>query len=107
MEIADAYRRYGVSPDTKDLLVVKVAFATDDRPQPASADQIWEHLKQNVEGEAVPVTDENIAAATDVSKVRKYYKLNGLNWLEGIKDEKEKRKEMEVLVLSAMALRGI
>lgn len=64
-------------------------------------------MKTNVEGEAVPVTDENIAAATDLAKVRKYYKLNGLNWLDGIKDDGEKRKETELLVLGAMALRGV
>lgn len=106
-QIADAYRRYGVSPTTKDLLVVKVVFPTEENPQPASADSIWEHLRENVQGDAVPVTDDNIAPGTDISKVRKYYKLDGLNWLDSIKDETEKRKEVEILVLSAMAIRGL
>lgn len=70
-------------------------------------DQIWEHLKINVEGEAVSITDEQISIATDVPKVRKYYKLNGLKWLDDIQDEKVKQKEMESLVIGAMALRGV
>ncbi|GJN75813.1 hypothetical protein PLICBS_009919 [Purpureocillium lilacinum] len=105
--IADAYRRFGVSPTTRDLLVVKVTFPTESRPEPPSADQIWQHLKDNVQGHAVDVTDENIDAATDLAKVRKYYKLNGLDWLDAIKDDKERRAEMETLVLGGMALRGV
>jgi EKC/KEOPS complex subunit CGI121/TPRKB len=60
-----------------------------------------------VKGEAVPVADENIAAGTDLSKVRKYYKLNGLNWLDGVKNEQQKHKEMEMLIVQSMALRGL
>lgn len=39
--------------------------------------------------------------------MRKYYKLNGVNWLDSVKDEAMKRGEMEVLVLEGMALRGL
>ncbi|KAK7418173.1 hypothetical protein QQX98_004148 [Neonectria punicea] len=105
--IADAYRRYGISPSTKDLIVVKVTFPAQDGTPPIDSERIWEHLKTNVEGEALPLTDDHISAATDLAKVRKYYKLNGLKWLDDIKDEKAKRKEMETLVLGGMALRGV
>ncbi|CAF3535626.1 unnamed protein product [Fusarium graminearum] len=105
--IADAYRRYGISPSTQDLVVVKVTFPGEDGAEPLTPDQIWEHLKTNVEGEAVSITDEQISIATDVPKVRKYYKLNGLKWLDDIQDEKVKQKEMESLVIGAMALRGV
>ncbi|KPM35942.1 hypothetical protein AK830_g10619 [Neonectria ditissima] len=105
--IADAYRRYGISPSTKDLIVVKVTFPAEDGTPPIDSERIWEHLKTNVEGEALALTDDHIFAATDLPKVRKYYKLNGLKWLEDIKDEKVKRKETETLVLGGMALRGV
>ncbi|PNY24255.1 EKC/KEOPS complex subunit [Tolypocladium capitatum] len=105
--IADAYRRFGISPSTKDLAVVKVTFPTDSSPEPPSSDKIWQHLQTNVQGDAVDATDDNIGAVTDVAKVRKYYKLNGLNWVEAIQDEKERRTEMEMLILGAMALRGV
>ncbi|KAI5459103.1 kinase binding protein CGI-121-domain-containing protein [Mariannaea sp. PMI_226] len=104
--IADAYRRYGISPSTKDLIVVRVTFPANNAP-PIQPDQIWEHLKANVEGEALDPTNETIATATDLPKVRKYYKLNGLKWLDDIKDDKIKNREMETLILNGMALRGV
>lgn len=53
------------------------------------------------------LTDEALVEITDLQKVRKYYKLNGLPWLDSLKDEKAKRKELEGLILGGMALRGI
>ncbi|KAL7955204.1 kinase binding protein CGI-121 domain-containing protein [Trichoderma compactum] len=105
--IADAYRRFGVSPSTTDLFVVKIVFPTDSNPMPASAGAISQHLADNVEGDAVPATDDTIETITDVRAVRKSYKLNGLAWLDSIKDELVKRKEIERLVLGGMALRGV
>ena len=55
----------------------------------------------------VPLTDEEIAGSTDWVKVRKYYKLNGAPTLSAITDEPEREKEMAILVLGAMALRGL
>ncbi|ROW11861.1 hypothetical protein VPNG_04966 [Cytospora leucostoma] len=105
--IAEAYRRYGISPEVKDIIIVKVLFPTDDRPQPPTADDVWRHLSESVEGTAVPFTDDEIAKATDWAKVSKYYKLNGAPALKGIKDEQVKLKETEMLILSSMALRGV
>jgi EKC/KEOPS complex subunit CGI121/TPRKB len=101
-QISEAYRRYGISPSTKDLFVVKVSG-----PNGPSHDDIAKHLSEHVEGDQLPVTDENIAPATDNSKVAKYYKLNGLNWLDAIKDQSQKRKEVETLVVGTLAVRGI
>lgn len=53
------------------------------------------------------MTDENITAVTDMSKVSKYYKLNGLGWLDSIKDPIAKRKETEMIIIGSMALRGV
>lgn len=55
----------------------------------------------------MPFTDEEITKTTDWSKVKKYYKLNGAPSLNNIKDEQAKLKESEMLVLGAMALRGV
>ncbi|KAL7792085.1 kinase binding protein CGI-121 domain-containing protein [Trichoderma ceciliae] len=105
--IADAYRRFGVSPSTTDLFVVKITFPSDSNPVPASPATISQHLRDNVQGDVVPATDDSIAAITDVRTVRKNYKLNGLAWLDAIKDELVKREEVERLVLGGMALRGL
>lgn len=106
IQIAESYRRYGISPSTKDLVVVKITFPTESRPSPFSRGDVEKHLKENVEGTEADFSDANIASTTDWAKVKKYYKLNGINWLESIKDETEKRKHMDSLVLSTMALRG-
>ncbi|ROT39655.1 CGI121 protein [Sodiomyces alkalinus F11] len=105
--IADAYRRFGIGPDTKDLLVVKITFPTDAVPTPPSREQIQKHLDENVEGTPTDFSDEAIAEVTDWGKVKKYYKLNGLPWLDAIKDQEESRGQMQGLVLGAMALRGV
>ncbi|OAR01915.1 hypothetical protein LLEC1_01249 [Akanthomyces lecanii] len=105
--IADAYRRFGISPTTKDLLVAKVTFPTEAQPPPATTGSIAEHLHENVKGRYLPVTDENIAACTDMAKVRKYYKLNGINWLDALENTQAKTQQIESLVLGSMALRGV
>jgi EKC/KEOPS complex subunit CGI121/TPRKB len=91
-----------MSPGSKNILVVKVSV--DGQPAGENIDQ---HLKTHVEGESFLVTDENIAPSTDMAKVSKYYKLNGLAWLDSIKEEGLKRQEMEALILGSMALRGV
>lgn len=55
----------------------------------------------------MPATDDIIETITDIRTVRKSYKLNGLAWLDAIKDELVKRREVERLVLGGMALRGL
>lgn len=61
---------------------------------------------ENVQGTLAPLTDVELARCTDWPKVRKYYKLNGAPALEG-KDEAERTKEMELLAVAGMALRGL
>lgn len=87
--------------------MVKVTFPTETEPRPRSSEEIWNHLEQNVEGEVQALSDENLTAVTDLSKLRKYFKLNGLKWLDDIKDATVKRKETEMLILGGMALRGV
>lgn len=55
----------------------------------------------------MPFADDEIAKATDWAKLSKYYKLNGAPGLKAIKDEADRLKETEMLILSSMALRGV
>ncbi|KAF0318625.1 EKC/KEOPS complex subunit CGI121 [Colletotrichum sp. SAR11_59] len=103
--IAEAYRRYGISPTSKDVIAVKIVSPTSAESKSQSAEDVEKHMKEHFQGTPVPFTDENIATSTDWAKVRKYYKLNGLPWLDAIKDEAERKEELETLVLGAMALR--
>nr|XP_036578609.1 kinase binding protein-like protein [Colletotrichum truncatum]KAF6785904.1 kinase binding protein-like protein [Colletotrichum truncatum] len=103
--IAEAYRRYGISPSSKDVIAVKIVSPSPAGSKSLLAEDVEKHLNENFQGTPVPFTDESIATSTDWAKVRKYYKLNGLPWLDAIKDEAERKEQLETLVLGAMALR--
>ncbi|XXH06149.1 hypothetical protein Hte_012595, partial [Hypoxylon texense] len=104
--ISEAYRRFGITPSSKHLIIVKVLIAPSSTLTPSA---LRGHVHAHVKGTPVPFTDAALQAEslTDWSKVRKYYKLNGVGWLDGVRDEARKRREMEYLVLGSMALRGL
>ncbi|SPQ17597.1 e45cd283-0191-4b02-ba41-dc4c2df8c8d9 [Thermothielavioides terrestris] len=112
--IADAYRRWGITPGkTKDLIVVKVVpppkpgTPDDAQTQEQTQETIWAHLTEHVHGTPAPLTDVELALATDWPKIRKYYRLNGVPALERLADEGARRKEGERLAIMGMALRGL
>ncbi|OAA55272.1 cgi121 protein [Niveomyces insectorum RCEF 264] len=109
VNIAEAYRRFGVSADTKALFAIKILYPVADDDSQAAADDVWAHLRDNVQGTAVPLSDATIEACTDMAKVKKYFKLNGVPSLTGrdVDGATVVRKETELLVLGAMALRGL
>ncbi|KAK8099865.1 hypothetical protein PG999_010239 [Apiospora kogelbergensis] len=104
--ISEAYRRYGVQPATKDVVVVKVLISREGSPSSLTPEDVEKHLETHVQGDSVACSDEELAKVTDWPKLRKYHKLNGLPWIEAIKDEEAKKKELEMLIVSAMAMRG-
>ena len=106
MQISEAYRRYGVQPATKDVMVVKVLISREGTPSSLTPEDVEKHLQTHVQGESVACSDEELAKVTDWTKLRKYHKLNGLPWIDAIKDEEAKKNEMEMLIISAMAMRG-
>ncbi|KAI0451976.1 kinase binding protein CGI-121-domain-containing protein [Xylaria acuta] len=125
--IAEAYRRHGITPTTRNLVIVKVlvtptasssptaaALGTTSpidsdasAETPLTAQDVETHLRTHVQGKSVPFTDEMLSELTDWGRVRKYYKLNGLGWLDGFKDEAAKNRELDMLVMGGMALRGV
>ena len=113
VQIADAYRRWGITPGkTKDLIVVKVVLppsTTQDGALTAIQTQqaVWDHLTLHVQGTPTVLTDDALAQATDWPKVRKYYRLNGVPALDRLSDEYERRKQSERLAIMGMALRGL
>ncbi|EMR68155.1 hypothetical protein MGN70_005871 [Eutypa lata] len=106
--IAEAYRRYGITSSSKDIIIVKVLISNaEDQSSELTSQDVEAHLQEHVEGISVPFSDEILSEITDWTKVRKYYKLNGIGWIDAIKDESLKRREMEMLVLGSIALRGV
>ncbi|KAI1464338.1 CGI-121-domain-containing protein [Daldinia caldariorum] len=117
--ISEAYRRFGITPSSsKHLIIVKVLTPTPtststSTPTPQAAAEtavaVQQHLLAHVRGTPTPFTDEAITQSglTDWSKVRKYYKLNGVGWLDGVEDSALRRAESEMMVLGSMALRSL
>jgi len=108
-QIAESFRRFGITSSTTNLLVIKVGAVDKE--------DVRRHLEAEVEGEMVGFEDEVLEGMTDFGRVRKVYKLNsggggrkkeeieGLS-INGVEMEQEERKELEMMVLGAMALRG-
>ncbi|KAL2350780.1 kinase binding protein CGI-121-domain-containing protein [Cryomyces antarcticus] len=104
--IAESFRRFGITDTTTSVLAIKVA--TNDS---ITASAVQEHLSRNVEGDSIPFSDE----------VKKIYKLDSppagggkkgkaetkySGALNGMVDEADERREMEVYLLGIMALKG-
>lgn len=92
--IADAFRRFGIGPDTKDLCVVRVG---------GDAAAVATHLTENVRGTSVEFSDEALRNMTDWTAVRKVYKL-GKAPTEPL--DSLHVKEMETTIMGIMALKG-
>lgn len=116
-QIADAYRRWGITPGkTKDIIVIKLVVSlpedaveppAEPKRIPPTQDEIWTHLREAIKGTPVPLSDEEIAKSTDWQKIRKYYSLNAVPALAAVKDEEVRLREMERLAVMKMALRGL
>jgi EKC/KEOPS complex subunit CGI121/TPRKB len=123
-QIAESFRRFGITTSTTSLLIIKVSTPSS----PASASEVQAHLTSSIEGEQVPFEDSVLAKMTDVPRVKKIYKLNSSGGggggakrngqvdggrMEGLSVNgmgmrtEDERKELENLVLGAMALRGV
>lgn len=66
-QIADAFRRFGISDESKNILAIKVG---------GNAAEVEQHLKQNVDGESVAFSDASLAVMCDRSRIRKIYKVD-------------------------------
>ncbi|PYH90507.1 CGI-121-domain-containing protein [Aspergillus ellipticus CBS 707.79] len=102
--IAESFRKFGITDSTKDLLVIKVSVTPE-----ITHDSVAAHLNQYVEGTPVPFDDETLSKIADVAKIKKAYKLGTLNTAppnqaNGTHDDGMKR--LELSVLGAIALRG-
>ncbi|EPE30720.1 hypothetical protein GLAREA_03687 [Glarea lozoyensis ATCC 20868] len=124
--IAESFRRFGITPATTSLLVIKVSLppsSTTDTStaSPLSSPDIQAHLAANIEGDSLPFTDASIASLTDVARIKKIYKLNSGGGAKKTKgavngagihggnedgNNQDEVHELEVAVLGAMALRG-
>ena len=113
--IGESFRRFGVQDTTTDLLVLKVATS------PVITEQgVSDHLTSSVAGSQAAFTEDNIKAVSDLSRIRKVYKIvSGASSKKASKasntlvnghadsgPDLEERQTVETAVLGAIALRG-
>ena len=110
LQIATSFRTFGITPTTTALLLIKVTTPATPEHTPES---IQAHIISSIEAQQIPFTDENLDSLTDWPKVKKAYKLNatgnaGKKMTNGVTKGKEvdENKELEIMVLGSMALRG-
>ncbi|KAI9781308.1 MAG: hypothetical protein M1839_006101 [Geoglossum umbratile] len=109
--IAESFRRFGISDTTTSLLVIKVSVSPS-----ITHESVAQHLGLVVKGTLVEFSNKVLDEMTDLARVRKIYKLNtGQNVPPGRGDAggsgvngagHSERKELEIAVIGAMALRG-
>ncbi|KAL4763974.1 EKC/KEOPS complex subunit CGI121/TPRKB [Aspergillus foveolatus] len=103
--IADSFRKFGISDTTTNLLVVKLSVTPDITHESVAA-----HLAQNVQGTPLPFDDNALSDISDYAKIKKAYKLGSLpsgpssDQVNGTLGGKE--RQLELSVLGAIALRG-
>ena len=95
LQIADSFRKFGITDSTTDLLVVKVSVTPD-----VTHDSVAAHLQQSIDGSPVPFADETLSEISDVSKIKKAYKLSALS------AQDDEKRRLELSLIGAIALRG-
>ncbi|KAK2790324.1 hypothetical protein FQN52_005592 [Onygenales sp. PD_12] len=106
-KIAESFRKFGITDATKDLLVVKFSTSPD-----ITHDSVAQHLEKAIEGKPLPFDDENLRLVSDISKIKKAYKLGSINAKGGQNGRNgpaallSEMNNLERSILGAMALRG-
>jgi EKC/KEOPS complex subunit CGI121/TPRKB len=107
-QIAESFRKFGLTDSTKNLLVVKASVTPD-----ITRDSVAEHLGKVIEATPIPFKDETLATISDVGKIRKAYKVGSTptrfvataaDLSAGTLDHN--KRYLQACILGAVALRG-
>ncbi|KEQ96474.1 hypothetical protein AUEXF2481DRAFT_3965 [Aureobasidium subglaciale EXF-2481] len=102
--IAESFRRFGISDTTQHVLAIKVLSGSN-----IAAESVSKHLQENIDGEQVEVSDAILADLADQARLRKIYKLNvqaKKGAANGTTSPVSEIKELETSILGVMALKG-
>ena len=94
--MAESFRKFGVTDDTRNLVAVKI---TDSDPE-----MFQRILDKHVQGHVVPCTAENLSKCSDEAFIRKVYKLPPP--AQAGVDQGHQQQELELSILGLMAIRG-
>jgi hypothetical protein len=100
-----------VTEKTASLIAVKVVSPGDD--QDAKVEAAERHLKQHIEGEELPVTNDNVLELSDFAKIRQSYKISNASKakktpaaVSGTAPNALEIQSMERIILGVMAIKG-
>lgn len=113
--IGEAFRKFGIDDSTSDLLVIKVSTSPS-----VTSESVRSHLEGAIEGICLDFNDESLQATSDLGKIRKAYKIGSnmlskgqnrqskshLSSIDGVNPILNEKKELELAILGAIALRG-
>jgi EKC/KEOPS complex subunit CGI121/TPRKB len=123
--IGESYKKFGLSDTTTNLIAVKLPL----KPSAEAESKDWvldssitnesvrQHLGSVVEGTSVQISEkgEELGEGCDIEKVRKVYKIADGGAKKGKKgaavngnggEKEDERKQMEVVILGTIALKG-
>ena len=99
--VAEAYRKFGIADDTRNLIVVKISNS--------GTEDFQKVVQEGVKGRVLDFNDENLAGMSDVATIRKTYKLQQTATKKAAQITPNGlvvRNELVISVLGLMALRG-
>ncbi|CAG7921423.1 unnamed protein product [Penicillium olsonii] len=105
--IAESFRRFGITDSTKDLLVIKVSTSPE-----ITHETVATHLGSAVEGTSTSFDDQTLFELSDITKIKKSYKLGSLASPSKAADQIASKENVEIkqrlenALLGAIALRG-
>ena len=110
--IGEAFKKFGISDSTKDVVVVKVSTNPN-----VTHESVGTHLQDAIKGTPLPFEDRTFLGISDLPKIAKAYKVSSTQWakskpsstslMNGDSDTaQEGRHHLEISVLGLMALRG-
>lgn len=99
-QIAEAFRRFGITDATKDLLVVKLSVTPE-----ITHESVAKHLESSVEATPAPFDNDTLSSMSDLARVRKLYKLNQPT-SKSADGQVNAVRALEPLIVGAIAIRG-
>jgi EKC/KEOPS complex subunit CGI121/TPRKB len=112
LQISESFRRFGISDSTTSLLVIKVSTSPS-----ITHESVAKHLGPVVKGTPVEFSNKTLSEIADLARIKKIYKFNaGQSASPAKRDDVEGngvddagtsgRKELEIAIMGAIALRG-
>ncbi|KAK2744594.1 hypothetical protein FQN57_004199 [Myotisia sp. PD_48] len=105
--IGEAFRRFGITDSTTDLLVIKISTSPE-----ITHESVAQHLDKIIDGSPAPFENLTLDGLRDLAKIRKAYKLPAASQPKSAGGNvasnfsEEDKKQMEISIIGAIALRG-